>query len=70
MDNGKKRAPTRQRFDPIIFNIHTNNQPITLDTRNVIYADDTATAVKDNKFELVESKLEFSLKTMTTYTKA
>jgi len=54
---------------PIFFNIYTNDQPITPDARHFICADDTAIAVQDNNFERVETKLEASLKTMTTYYK-
>jgi len=65
----KNGLPQGSILAPILFNIYTNAQPITPGARHFIYADDTAIAVQDNNFEGVESKLESSLKTMTTYYK-
>jgi len=65
----KNGLPQSSVLAPILFNIYTNDQPITPDARHFIYADDTAIAVQDNNFEGVETKLEASLKTMTTYYK-
>jgi len=69
MEKLKKWSAQGSVLAPILFNIYTNVQPITPDARHFIYADDTAIAVQDNNFEGVETKLETSLKTMTTYNK-
>lgn len=66
----KNGLPQGSVLAPILFNIYTNDQPITPDARHFIYADDTAIAVQDNNFEGVETKLESSLKTMTIYYKS
>jgi len=65
----KNGLPQGNVLAPILFNIYTNNQPITPGARYSIYADDTATAIQNNNFEEVETRLKFSLKIMKTYYK-
>ena len=52
---------------PVPFNICTNDQPITADTRSSIYADDLAITTQAQTFEKLKSKLEEALVDMSNY---
>jgi len=58
----KNGFPQGSVLASILFNIYMNDQTI----RYFIYADDTAIEIHYNNFEVVETKLESLLKTMTT----
>ena len=51
----------------MLFNIYTNDQPTSTETKHFLYADDLAICAQGNSFEEVEEKLETVLKTMTAY---
>lgn len=55
-----------------LFNIYTNDQPISNDKniKHYIYADDSAIAVQDNTFETIERKLSATLTKMDEYFEA
>jgi len=52
-----------------MFNIYTNDQPISTDSdiNHYIYADDTAIAVQHDQFENVEEKLSTTLDILGKY---
>lgn len=54
---------------PKMFNIYTNDQLISKDQsiNHYIYADDTAIAVQDMNFNMVEKKITMTLKEVGTY---
>lgn len=54
----------------MLFIVYMNDQLITPDARHFIFADHTMIGVQDNNFEEVQTKLESSFKTMTTYYKS
>ncbi|XP_025191711.1 uncharacterized protein LOC112591959 [Melanaphis sacchari] len=51
----------------MLFNINTNDQPIIIETKHFLYADDLALAAQDITFEIVERKLTRSLQELTNY---
>lgn len=51
----------------MLFNIYTNDQPITEETRHFLYADDLAVAAQDITFQEVERKFTKTLRELTTY---
>ena len=46
---------------PLLFNIYTNDQPNTVGTRRVIYADDLGVAAQHESFTIVEDRLSKAL---------
>ncbi|KAJ8889520.1 hypothetical protein PR048_009019 [Dryococelus australis] len=52
---------------PMLYNINTNDQPIGMDTKSFIYADDKATAAQGKTFEEVERKLTIALEALSKY---
>ncbi|KAL1448639.1 hypothetical protein WDU94_001908 [Cyamophila willieti] len=52
---------------PLLFNIYTNDQPIHEETKQFIYADDTAIAAQGKSFEEVEGKLTRALEKLSVY---
>lgn len=52
---------------PTLFNIYTNDQPIHDETRQFIYADDTAIAGQGKTFEEVEIKIMRALEKLSAY---
>ena len=65
----KNGLPQGSVIAPTMFNIYTNDQPISKDqsVNHYIYADDTAVAAQDTSFEIVEKKLTTILKEVGTY---
>lgn len=51
----------------MLFNIYTNDQSITEETRHFLYADDLAIAAQDITFQEIERKLTKTLQELTTY---
>ena len=62
--NQKNGVPQVSILAPVLFNIYTNDQPITADTRSFIYADDLAIITQAHTFEKLENKLEEALVNM------
>lgn len=52
---------------PILYNLCTNDQPRPSQTRQFIYADDTAVAAQGKNFKEVEEKLTATLNELSTY---
>ena len=73
--NGMKSRWRRQRnglpqgsvLARMLFNIHTNGQPIQAGTCSFIYADDLCIASQGNDFSNIEASLTSALRTITTY---
>jgi len=57
--NSKNSLPQDSVLAPTMFNIYTNDQPISTDSdvKHCIYADDTEIIVQHEKFEIVGEKL-------------
>lgn len=68
MEKSAKRLTTGYSvLAPMLFNIYTNDQPITEETRHFLYAEDLAIAAQDITFQEVERKLTQTLQELTTY---
>ena len=63
----KNGLPQGSVLAPLLFNIYTNDQPSSTDTRRFIYADDLCIATQGTSFEALETRLEAALKTMGSY---
>lgn len=66
----KNGLPQGSVLAPILFNIYTNDQPVTPRTRRFAYADDLAIAVQSNNFEDTEIALSTALDGQSRYYKA
>ena len=55
---------------PLLFNIYTNDQPQSANTRCFIYADDLAVAAQHSTFETVEQHLTSALSSLAEYYEA
>ena len=65
--NQKNGLPQGSVLSSVLFNIHTNDQPIHKDTRSFIYADDLCIATQDASFEKTESTLNAALDSIGDY---
>jgi len=67
--NTKNGLPQGSALVPTLFNMYTNDQPISTDNsaKYFIYADDSAIAIQGNQFEIIEEKLTKTLETMSNY---
>ncbi|KAL4121149.1 hypothetical protein QTP88_013714 [Uroleucon formosanum] len=61
--NIRNGLPQGSVLAPTLFNIYTNNQPISTDNniKHYVYADDSAIAVQEDSFEAVETNLSKTL---------
>lgn len=65
--NQKNGLPQGSVLAPTLYNIYTNDQPLPANTRQFIYADDTAVAAQGKSFEEVEAKLSEALEELSAY---
>lgn len=65
--NQKNGLPQGSVLAPILYNIYTNDQPINPQTRQFIYADDTAVTAQAKTFDEVEGILSTALQDLTGY---
>ena len=65
----KNGVPQGSVLAPSLFNIYTNDQPITINTRSFIYADDLAIATQASTFEKIQLTISTALSNMSSYYK-
>ena len=73
--NGKRSRWRKQRnglpqgsvLAPVLFNIYTNDQPVSQGTRSFIYADDLGIAAQSTNIDNIEATLTSALDNLTTY---
>ena len=75
--NGKQRRWRKQRnglprgsvLAPVLFNIYTNDQPVSPGTRGFIYADDLGIAALIHNIDDIEATLSTTLQNLSKYYK-
>ena len=65
--NQKNGLPQGSVLAPILYNVYTNDIPMSSETRKFIYADDTAVAAQGKSYPEVEDKLEKELERLSDY---
>ena len=63
----KNGLPQGSVLAPLLFNVYTNDQPSSPDTRRFIYADDLCIATQATSFETIEQRLTSALEAMGNY---
>ena len=63
----KNGLPQGGVLAPLLFNVYTNDQPLSTDTRSFIYADDRATLAQGKNKREVEEKLMKCLSELSDY---
>ena len=59
--------PQGSGLAPVLFNIYTNDQPVSPGTRSFIYADDFGIATQNSDINVIEATLTSALDNLTTY---
>ena len=65
--NQKNSLPQGSVLSPVLFNVHTNDQPVHTETRMFIYAADLCIATQRSTFEQTETILTEALQNLDEY---
>ena len=67
MENPKNGLPQDSVLAPLLFNICTNDQPLSESTQRFLYADDLCITAQNKSFEMVKQHLRKALPILTLY---